>query len=280
MVLPLHCKSWRCVCCVPRLLRRNRARAIRGALAGGWVWMVTLTIDPSDPRWIEYARSAIEAGGVVERGGRLLSLREGIGDDGRMATAALSLRYAQRAWHRLSVQLRKDRGLKGRVAFYVGRELQESGMAHLHVLVRARVESPWLMKYDRLWQLAQAAGFGRIDVQRARRGEAVARYVSKAAGMTGTPYVPPATAGTVPGMAAGIVAGYVSKSAEALPRWTRRGSWSPTWVEDWIEPTPLAGFTWRLAGGSAPFIKAGLIASDFTLEDPSRFRISAAVVPS
>jgi len=277
MVLPLHCRSWRCVCCVPRLLRRNRARAIKGALAGGWVWMLTLTIDPSDPRWIEYVRSALAAGGVVERGGRLLPLGQGIGDDGRMATAALSLRYAARAWNHLRTQLRNDPGLKGRVAFYTGRELHESGMAHLHVLVRARVASPWLMKYGRLWELAQAAGFGRIDMQRARRGESVARYVSKAAGMLDTPGV--VSAGNASGMAAGIVAGYVSKSAEALPRWTRRGSWSPTWVEDWIRPTPLAGFAWRLAGASAPFVLAGLIASDFTIEDPTRLRIPAAVGP-
>jgi len=235
--------------------------------------MLTLTIDPNDPRWIEYVRSALAAGGVVERGGRLLPLGQGIGDDGRMATAALSLRYAARAWNHLRTQLRNDPGLKGRVAFYTGRELHENGMAHLHVLVRARVASPWLMKYGRLWELAQAAGFGRIDMQRARRGESVARYVSKAAGMLDTPGVVPA--GNASGMASGIVAGYVSKSAEALPRWTRRGSWSPTWVEDWIRPTPLAGFAWRLAGASAPFVLAGLIASDFTIEDPTRLRIPA-----
>jgi hypothetical protein len=277
VVFPLRCKSWRCVCCVPRLQRRNRARAIRGALAGGWVWMVTLTIDPNDPRWVEYVRSQLIAGGVVERGGRLLSLRPDVGDDGRMATAALSLKYAGKAWNRLAGALRRDPGLKGRVAFYTGRELMESGMAHLHVLVRARVRSPWLMKYERLTELAQAAGFGRIDVQRARRGEAAARYVSKAAGMTDPPRLVPA--GTVSTMAAGIVAGYVSKSSESLPRWTRRGSWSPTWVEDWIQPTPLAGLTWRLGGASAPFTMAGLIASDFTIEDPVRLRIPPAVVP-
>lgn len=278
-MFPLRCRSWRCRCCVSRLLRRNRARAIKGALAGGWVWMMTLTIDPSDPRWIEHVRSSIEAGGVVERGGRLLTLGQGIGDDGRMATAALSLAYAARAWNHLATQLRNDRGLKGRVAFYTGRELQENGMAHLHVLVRARVGSPWLMKYERLWGLATAAGFGRIDVQRARRGESVARYVSKAAGMLGTPSAPAATSGTVPGMAAGIVAGYASKSAEVLPRWTRRGSWSPTWVVDWIRPTPLAGFEWRLAGASAGFVVAGLIASDFVVEDPTRYRVSRADRP-
>lgn len=280
VVLALRCRSWRCACCVPRLLRRNRARAIRGAMAGGWVWMLTLTIDPLDPRWIAYVREAVAAGGVVERGGRLLPLGVGIGDDGRMATAALSLRYAARAWNHLRTQLRNDRGLKGRVSFYTGRELHKNGMAHLHVLVRARVASPWLMTYGRLWQLASAAGFGRIDVQRARRGEAVGRYVAKAAGIAGAASEGrPAGRGGTSGLAASIVAGYGSKSADALPRWTRRGSWSPSWCEDWTAPTPLAGFAWRLGGASASFTAEALGASGFIIEDPARYRVNRADRP-
>ena len=284
IVFSLRCRSWRCACCVPRLLRRNRARAIRGAMAGGWVWMLTLTIDPKDERWLAFVRESVTPAGVIERGGRALNLHPEAGDGGRMATAALSLRYAGAAWNRLATQLRKQKGLKGRVAFYCGRELHESGMAHLHVLVRVRAATPWFMQYQALWKLAAAAGFGRIDLQRARRGESVARYVSKAAGMAGAAGIENSRSGsarknTVPSMAAGIVAGYVSKSAESLPRWTRRGSWSPTWVEDWTRPTPLAGFAWRLGGASAAFISSGLVASGFVVEDPARYRVSRSDRP-
>lgn len=278
VVFPLRCRSWRCACCVPRLLRRNRARAIRGAMAGGWVWMLTLTIDPKDPRWVAFVRSMVTPSGVIERGGRALHLRPEAGDGGRMATAALSLRYAGQSWNRLATQLRKQKGLKGRVAFYVGRELHESGMAHLHVLVRVRAATPWFMTYQALWGLAQAAGFGRIDVQRARRGESVARYVSKAAGMAGAAAVGAGQV-TARGAAAGIVAGYVSKGAESLPRWTRRGSWSPSWVEDWTAPTPLSGFAWRLGGASAAFTSSGLVSSGFVVEDPTRYRVSRSDRP-
>lgn len=190
-----------------------------------------------------------------------------------MATARLSLTYSAAAWNRLRTYLRRETGLEG-VSFYTGKELHKSGMAHLHVLVRRPGTSPWLLHYSRLWSLAESAGFGRVDVQVAVSRDDVARYVSKSAGMVpaGVTYSP----GGYDGQAGGIVAAYGSKSAEAMPKWTRRGSWSRDWCE-WTPATRIAGFEWRLGGASAEFIADGFAADGWRVVDPSRLRVPAVV---
>lgn len=227
--------------------------------------MLTLTIDPSAPAWHAFVSSAMQGSGVREAGGRLLPTR---GEDTRQATARLSLQYAAASWNRLRTALRREDGLEG-VSFYVGKELHKTGMAHLHVLVRRPGTSPWLMPYPRLWKLASSAGFGRIQVDVAVSKGDVARYVSKSAGMLPRAMT---TGDGYSGQAGSVVAAYGSKSAEVMPKWTRRGSWSRDWCE-WSAPTPVAGFAWRLGGASADFIADGFRSDGWQVVDPARLRV-------
>lgn len=232
------------------MARRNRARAIRGAMQpGSVVRFVTLTIDPKDPRWLASYAAAGGSSGVREARGRLLT--------GTDATAQASIRYAAASWNRLRLSLVREFGGE-RVHYYRAVELHKSGMAHLHLLVRVDSLGAWFVHYGRFRQLAVAAGFGPVlDVQAVKsRGDA-ARYVSKA------------------------TAAYVTKDPETgevgqwLPRYTRRGAVSAQWCE-WAPPTRLAGFAWQRASAGPETVLRALIASDFVMVDPARSRITSA----
>lgn len=246
VAIALRCRRWSCPCCAHRLLRRNRARALKGATSPqGRVAFVTLTLPGFPDRARYYAPAAIER----HKGGRVVT--------GRRARAVLSLPDAAESWNRLRLMIRRAWPT---AEFYKGTELHESGVAHLHVLVRL----PGVAEVAALrWVLSQhedgdgwavRAGFGPVvDVQIVKSREEAGEYVSKA------------------------TSGYASKSADAMPKWTRRGSWSRGWCE-WVRPTPIAGFAWQLGHASADFTTEALRASGFAIVDPGRLRVPASPV--
>jgi hypothetical protein len=255
MVLTLRCRSWRCSCCARRLRARARARAFMGA-SGARVAMVTLTIDPSDPRFMDPRN---RAGKVRPRSSALLG-------DARAAAIEDSTRYASWAWNRLTANMRYRRTLR---PFFRGLELQRSGMAHLHVLIRVRDAADFLAlraelrgpESDRSAGLAVMAGFGLVvDAQLARSGGDVARYVTK-----------------MRDGGAGDAAAYATKGVPAaLPRYTRRAAWSRAWAPGWVKPTPVAGFTWRVAHASESTVRAALALSDYSIVEPASCRVPMA----
>lgn len=265
VALPLRCRSWRCACCAVELRRKYRARALRGSLramgSGERFVLVTLTIDPKDPR---YARTV----GRVSRG---------LGS--RWGETRGSIRFAAESWNRLRgtlVRGRKRGGPAfapfGRIRYYRGLELQTNGRAHLHVLVRVgSVAEFWRLRTVLTGAEAARAGFGeRSAVELARSRGDVARYVTKA----------------VDAVPEGVELGaYVTKGTEAggsaltvMPRYTRRFSWSIGEAEwaPWTPATPIAGFNWRIGQLSHARALDALAASDFVIVDPGRFRVRSS----
>jgi hypothetical protein len=213
------------------------------------VRFVTLTIDPKDPRWSSYFARQGGSSGVREARGRLLT-----GDEARVQA---SIRYAAEAWNRLRLSLVREFGGE-RVHYFRAVELHKSGMAHLHLLVRVDSLSSWFVHYGRFRALAVTAGFGPVlDVQAVKSRADAAKYVTKA------------------------TAAYVTKDPNTgevgrwLPKYTRRGAVSAEWCE-WAPPTRLAGFSWSRAECGPETAMRALIASDFVMVDPERFRVTSA----
>ncbi len=149
----------------------------------------------------------------------------------------------------------------GGIEYFRAVELTKRGVPHLHLIIR-RPHGPlgssaWFMAFRKWRSLITAAGFGVVtDVQYVNRGgtDRIAEYVTKA------------------------TAGYVTKEqTAAMPRWTRYASWSRGYNPDWVRPTPIAGFAWRLGGAGADFTAEALAASGFVIGDPAMFRVPAAV---
>jgi len=263
LVLALRCRSWRCPCCAVRLRARARARAFMGA-SGAKVALLTLTIDPSDGRLFD---PRCWAGKSRPRSSSLVG-------QGNAATVEASTRYASWAWNRFRTYLSREYGA---VPYFRGLELQRSGVAHLHVLLRvpdslafmrlrALIRGP---ESDRSRGLAMRAGFGLVvDMQLARSGGDVARYVTKA-GSAG----------------ASMASAYATKGlAGGLPRYARRASWSlPTgrapWAAGWVNPTPISGFTWRIARCTVATVLSALPSEDFEIHEAGRYRVQAASGP-
>jgi len=241
-VVALRCRSWRCVCCKWRLRSRNRARAIKGATVPGTVVrFVTLTIDPNGALWREFvARESVPGYGELaarEVRGRLLT--------GDLARARLSVQFAGQAWNRLRLSLEREFG--ERLSYYRAVELHQSGMAHVHLLIRASSLADWFIHYRRLRELVVRAGFGKVlDVQAVKNRDAAASYVSK------------------------MTAAYTAKgAADAMPRWTRRGTWSRDWCE-WTPATRLPGYTWQLAAAGHEFVRQALLGEGWHVDSPAR----------
>lgn len=224
--------------------------------SGHRVALVTLTVDGADGRFHD----------PVNRSGKSRPTARDLVHDPRAATIEASVRYVNWAWNRLTANMRYRRTMR---PYFRGLELQRSGMAHLHVLVRVRDAADFLAlrselrgpEADRSAGLAVMAGFGKVvDVQLARSGGDVARYVTKT-------------------QAAGDAAAYATKGVPgaALPRYTRRTAWAQTWAPGWIKPTPLAGFTWRVARASVETVTAALaLSGDFHIVDPDSLRVASA----
>lgn len=275
VAVPLRCRTNACPCCGPRLRRQRRARAFMGAT--GKLAMVTLTIDPSDPRWLAALDARpVRLGRSKVRAPRLTVDR----DPDRAYRAELSSRYAAWAWNRLRTYLarevieRDDRGRAvqryGHRAYFRGLELQRSGMAHLHVLFRVRDTADFLAlrsllrgpEDDRAAGLAVRAGFGLVvDAQLARSRGDVARYVSKGTGVS---------------EAGGDAVAYATKGErQMVPKYARQASWAQSWAPGWVKPTPVAGFSWRVADAHPDVVTPALVASGFVIDDPARFRVPA-----
>jgi hypothetical protein len=264
-----------------------------GAAVGGYVAMATLTIDPKDGRLADPACRPKRRRMTVVRGADGVPLRvstvsratprprtaELLNDD-RAGLIEHSLLYQQFAWNRLTANLRNRKFIKesGGLAYLRGVELQRSGMAHVHVLIRVASRADFMKlraalrgdeaKRSRLARtdpehrdagLAIRAGFGKVvDVQLARSRMDVARYVTKMQDAGG----------------ASDAAAYVTKGTSApMPRYTRRTSYGRAWAPGWVKPTPLAGFTWRLAAASIETVTTALRLSGVELIDPGSLRV-------
>lgn len=274
IVMTLRCRSWRCPCCAVRLRRKARARAFQGA-CGSRVAMLTLTIDRTDPRYGDPRNRPVKR---RKDGSEVIRPRSSVMlGDPRAAVVETSTRYASWAWNRFRTYLVREHGP---VPYFRGLELQQSGVAHLHVLIRLR-DLPEFLALQRLINgptgLAVRAGFGPVvDVQLARSSGDVARYVTKADG-GGAPLATTSR----PGQPGQHAAAYVSKLPATLPRYTRRAAWSlksgrAPWAPAWAEPTRIAGYTWRVAHASESTVRAALVASDFSVVDPATLRVPLA----
>jgi len=248
LTFALRCRSWGCACCARKLRARNRAKALMGAT--GRVVFFTLTIDPSDGRYVA-----------------ALGAYEGKGE------TAPSIRYGQWAWNRMTARCRA-RGWS--FPYARGVELHASGRAHLHVIARVESVSEFFILRNMLrggW--ATRAGFGAVvDVQIARSGADVARYVGKA---TNAGAVAPVVRSA--SLVGARAAAYVTKGLDArMPKYTRRASFARGWAEGWVRPTPIAGFSWRVAPASVDVVRRGLMLSDFVMVEPERFRVPIAAM--
>jgi hypothetical protein len=254
--------------------------------------MVTLTIDEEDGRYAE----------AKNRTGRERPRTAGLLGDPRAHRIEQSLRYQSWAWNRLRTNLSRRKRL-GRLTYYRGVELTKRGVAHVHVLVgvedvaafaglraalrgdervRTGVRDGTVRENDRRVGLAIRAGFGTVvDVQLARSKGDVARYVAKMedAGLA----LAPETVGAISKDASAYV---VKGTTGTMPRYTRRTAYSmgrggkrscmDAWAPGWVRPTPIAGFDWRLAPAALETVTAALVASDFTIVDPARYRVGNA----
>ena len=242
-VIQLSCRRWSCVCCRHRLQARNRKRALMGASTRGLLVMLTLTLPaefhPSSAECVLSPRLV-----APEAGGRLLS--------GKQAVARVTVAVAAYRWKVLLLSLSR---LFGTLPYYRAVELHASGVAHLHVLIRVSSRTELLLRQRAMAEAIEAAGFGRSSWSVADGPRAVAEYVTKA------------------------TAAYVSKDAEAMPKWTRRGSWSKDWTDAWVPATPIAGFSWQLGRASERMTSEALRASGFRVVDPAMLRITVAGGP-
>jgi hypothetical protein len=240
VVIPLSCRRWSCVCCRHRLQARNRRRAILGASVRGSVLvMLTLTL-PAE--W--HPSSALSNWSpdlwAVESGGRVLR--------GRQAVARVTLAEAAARWKVLNLSLRR---LFGSLPYYRAAELHVSGVAHLHVLIRVQSRTALLIRGQALMAAILASGFGeRSSWSVASSERAVSEYVTKA------------------------TAAYVGKGNEAMPRWSRRGTWSRDWCE-WVPATPIAGFNWQLSRSGGAITVEALRASGYLVIDAARCRVGS-----
>jgi len=129
------CKSWTCQACGPKKARRLRRGIIEQALTHGLHRFLTLTLNPSTCRSDE------------------------------------SIPYIRACWNKFRTYLRRRYGTK--VVFITILELQQSGYAHLHVLVDRFIEQAWISE---AWQ---AVGGGRIVDIRYVDVHRISAYLSK-----------------------------------------------------------------------------------------------------
>lgn len=277
LVFPLRCGTWVCFCCAVVLRARARRRVFKGVSVGGRVFMVGLTIDPADARWIarrdELVRQweQLRAPGYVYRAGP--GRPAGFCGRYEAAVTRASVRYVAECWNRMATSMRRDPELRdlldagagGRavIPYHKSMELQANGRAHLHVIIRVPSLAHGFRHRKRLRDLAVAAGFGGdaargrgmgFDMQAARSRAELSAYVTKGVGL----------------------AGYTTKAADLVPRYARRFSWARSWCE-WTPATRIAGlWDWRVAGGSAELVTRTLEASGFHVVDPASCRIYTA----
>ena len=209
-----------------------------GTYQKGVIIAVTLTLGsewhPSSREcWLSPALTAAESGGRQLRG--------------TAAVSRVTLAVASARWNVLRGGIKR---LFGVAPYYRAAELHESGVAHLHVLLRVSSRTEWLLRQRAFYGLVASAGFGRTShsvVGPDARG--VAEYVTK------------------------MTAAYVSKDAAGMPKWSRRGAWSRDWTDEWAPATPIAGFRFQLGRADLGLTREALVASGFVVIDPARYRV-------
>lgn len=294
IAIDASCNRWRCPCCKWRLRKRNRARAIRGALRPqGRTWFITITLDrstelyrefraaelvgdrttiqvdrkrrrrPVDVRSIRIVRKPRLIGPGQVPAARLLGRHRGVIEPGGriledgnpQAETLISVRYQAQAWNRLRLMLERHFG--HRVEYYKALELHPGGGANdgiAHLHLLVRTAS-----VAEWWMRFQGAGSWRSLLARAGFGVVTKVELVKSR-EDAARYVTKMTAA------------YTSKDMAELPRWTRRGAWSRDW-STWDKPTRIAGeWHWQLARGPLDGIREALVATGFALLDASELR--------
>ena len=131
----LGCKRWTCPRCGPKKAKRLRRAIIGTAQEKDLSRVLTLTLDPS------------------------------------VCSPEQSIPYIRQCWNKFRTSLRRHSGLH--IAFITILELQQSGYAHLHILVDRYIAQDWI---SMAWQ---AVGGGRIvDIRRVDIHR-IAPYLSK-----------------------------------------------------------------------------------------------------
>lgn len=298
------CRSWRCGCCRFNLRRRNRKRAIKGALGAGRTWFITITLDRKHPLYQEFRQAELAGERAVVKPGRKKR-----GD--RSGRELGESRITRKPRH-----LVRGKGAERRLipiapllGSHAGRAVLEPGG---RLLTGERAETLMSIRYA-------SQSFNRLSTLLARHfGHRVAYYRALElhpgdGANAGIAHVhvllrtgslqewfmrysgPRSWRGMLRRAGFGEVtrvelvrdrkaashyvtkmtAAYTSKDMAELPRWTRRGAWSRDWCE-WEPPTQIAGFSWVLARMPIEAMTAGLQADGWQLLDPGAFRIRPA----
>jgi hypothetical protein len=260
VVIAAKCGSYGCPCCSTRNIRRNRKRAALGVYEGvGAVAMVTATLDPEHPLY----QRALDSAPQVLLSGRAPKVRT-LHSGAESAASVKFVGVAWRRWvtavrrleprwicgcrtvtDRGAAARRHERGCTVRyrpfaeMPFFKALELQKNGRAHIHVLVKLPDLEALFVSQGQLRALADRFGFGGkrrwrdgqnrlrsgFEIERARSGSAIAKYVAK---VSGSAYAP------------GQIAGEVAKVGQqrTLPAYSRRASWSlgkRAWTTKWTD---------------------------------------------
>lgn len=135
----LGCKRWTCPRCGPQKAKRLQRAIISSAQGKELCRLLTLTLDPTCCRPED------------------------------------SIPYIRGCWNKFRTSLKRQSG--GSISFIAVLELQQSGYAHLHILIDRYIAQSWI---STAWQ---AVGGGRIvDVRRVdihRIGPYLAKYLTK-----------------------------------------------------------------------------------------------------
>lgn len=131
----LGCKRWTCTRCGPKKAKRLRRAIIGTAQEKDLSRVLTLTLDPS------------------------------------ACSPEQSIQYIRQCWNKFRTSLKRHSGLS--ISFITILELQQSGYAHLHILIDRYIAQQWISV---AWQ---AVGGGRIvDIRRVDIHR-IAPYLSK-----------------------------------------------------------------------------------------------------
>lgn len=135
----LRCKAWKCPRCGPKKVKQIRRGIIERATQKNLCRFLTLTLNP------------------------------------RYCTPDGSISYIRRCWNELRTYLK--RRYKASISFIAVVELQQSGYAHLHILVDRYIEQSWIKKAWQAVRGGEIVDIRYVDIHRI--GPYMAKYLTK-----------------------------------------------------------------------------------------------------